>query len=256
MKTRDQKYLPLYQLTNNKTGQTWTVRGWNNLQRETGITSNFTAVQKSKKWSAVKLDNGAEWDERTYRTNRSSAYHQERREKGLTQKHENHKSTDFRYDQVLRKKFGIGFHQFNVLFEQQNGCCYICRKPDTFRTLAVDHNHKTGNVRRLLCTRCNLVLGQVNDSSEILQSMINYLAQTFVLPEDVAIHPKKQEHKRRWRSIVFSPKGIFSSFAKAASAFNVGATTILRWCNEDRGFSAVKEFISLDEAKEKYILVE
>ncbi len=258
MKTRAQKYLPLYRLTNNKTGQTWTIRGWKNLQKETGITSNFTTTQKSKKWSALKIDDGAEWDEVTFRTKRSAAYHQRRRKAGLTQKHENHKSTDYRYDQALRKKFGIGINQFSTLFEQQNGCCYICHTPDTFRTLAVDHDHKTGSVRRLLCSRCNLTLGQVKDDPKILQSMIDYLSQTFVLPEDVPVCPKNQEDKRRWRSIVSTPRGTFSSFECAAKAFNVGNTTVLRWCSDSgrEGFTAIKEFASLNEARKKYNLVE
>ena len=46
------------------------------------------------------------------------------------------------------------------LLDAQNGCCAICLKPESYfkRRLAVDHNHKTGKVRGLLCFRCNKFL--------------------------------------------------------------------------------------------------
>lgn len=43
------------------------------------------------------------------------------------------------------------------LYDKQKGCCYICGKHESnfAKRLAVDHNHKTGRVRGLLCYRCN-----------------------------------------------------------------------------------------------------
>jgi hypothetical protein len=76
----------------------------------------------------------------------------------------------------LKRKYGIGIDQYNILLEIQNNTCYICGKSEVLnKSLAVDHNHETGKVRGLLCYRCNTALGFVEEKVEILQNMINYL---------------------------------------------------------------------------------
>lgn len=62
------------------------------------------------------------------------------------------------------------------MLEEQNGRCAICLcKPRTKR-LAVDHNHKTGKVRGLLCSRCNHgLLGYAHDSVEMLLRAYEYV---------------------------------------------------------------------------------
>lgn len=52
--------------------------------------------------------------------------------------------------------------------------CEICGK-DIIDTLHMDHNHSTGKFRGLLCKKCNLGLGNFNDSPELLQKAIEYL---------------------------------------------------------------------------------
>ena len=61
--------------------------------------------------------------------------------------------------------------------EKQNYCCAICKTHSDLlpRNLAVDHCHTTGKVRGLLCTNCNIGLGMLKDSSEILNLAIKYL---------------------------------------------------------------------------------
>ncbi len=61
------------------------------------------------------------------------------------------------------------------MFDEQDGKCMICKKPPRSRKLAVDHNHQTGEVRSLLCTKCNTALGLVNEDKEILFMMLEYL---------------------------------------------------------------------------------
>lgn len=74
------------------------------------------------------------------------------------------------------KKYGITLGEYNVLDESQNGLCAICRNPqNNKKNLSVDHNHKTGKVRGLLCHKCNVGLGMANDNVEVLESMISYL---------------------------------------------------------------------------------
>ena len=61
------------------------------------------------------------------------------------------------------------------MVKEQEGLCLICKtKP---KLLYVDHCHKTKKVRGLLCSRCNLCLGQWEDNTEYLEQAINYLNQ-------------------------------------------------------------------------------
>lgn len=77
----------------------------------------------------------------------------------------------------LLRHYGITLEQYNQMFEAQNGVCAICGQPEILfnKSLAVDHDHKTGKIRALLCGNCNHALGKFKDSQEILQSAINYL---------------------------------------------------------------------------------
>ena len=77
----------------------------------------------------------------------------------------------------LKSNFGITLEDYNRMFEEQEGCCAICRKhqSDIKRALAVDHDHETGEVRGLLCHKCNSTIGFANDDLEILSNAIGYL---------------------------------------------------------------------------------
>jgi hypothetical protein len=58
------------------------------------------------------------------------------------------------------------------LVARQKGLCAICNEP---KDLCIDHDHKTGQVRGLLCTNCNLGIGNLKDDPEILRKAIAYL---------------------------------------------------------------------------------
>jgi hypothetical protein len=76
----------------------------------------------------------------------------------------------------LRIKFNITLEQYNELFYSQNRKCAICEDEcKTGRKLAVDHDHKTGKIRGLLCMNCNNALGKFKDSTDLLTSAISYL---------------------------------------------------------------------------------
>jgi hypothetical protein len=80
---------------------------------------------------------------------------------------------------VLAREHGITIEQYNWMLEAQGGMCAICGgAPKENRKLAVDHDHKTGRIRGLLCHKCNTSLGGFQDSPDILRSAIRYLKRT------------------------------------------------------------------------------
>lgn len=89
-----------------------------------------------------------------------------------------HKSSDQRKKAHLRtlKRYGITAEDYDHMFAEQNGLCAICGRPDS-RALSVDHDHETGKVRGLLCSKCNFLLGYADDDPEILTRAIEYLAE-------------------------------------------------------------------------------
>ena len=73
-------------------------------------------------------------------------------------------------------RFGITLEQTKTLWiAQDKGKCVICKKQLNWFRMHVDHDHKTGKVRGLLCGNCNLALGLLKDSKESLLSAIHYL---------------------------------------------------------------------------------
>lgn len=80
----------------------------------------------------------------------------------------------------LRFLYGITLEQYNGMVERQGGVCAICGQPPTSATpgrrLHVDHDHKSGVIRGLLCGRCNTGIGSLQESPEILSRAILYLS--------------------------------------------------------------------------------
>ena len=74
-------------------------------------------------------------------------------------------------------KYGLTIEEYNQMFQAQGGACAICRRTQftLCRSLAVDHCHKTGRVRGLLCTGCNLALGGFEDCPIRLDQAAFYL---------------------------------------------------------------------------------
>ena len=76
----------------------------------------------------------------------------------------------------LKKLYGITVQEYDKMLKKQKGKCAICgKKPDKIR-LAVDHCHRTGKVRGLLCNSCNLGIGKLGDTIDRLKKVINYLS--------------------------------------------------------------------------------
>lgn len=80
---------------------------------------------------------------------------------------------DRRTWKVRAWRYGLTEDELTAMWDAQDYRCAICRKMT--RTPSVDHCHETGQVRGLLCQKCNIMLGQANDSAQRLQAAIDYL---------------------------------------------------------------------------------
>lgn len=81
----------------------------------------------------------------------------------------------------LKKSFGLTVERYQAMHDAQDGRCAICGQVETMerggkvRWLAVDHDHKDGHVRELLCSGCNVGLGNFGDDPARLRAAAEYL---------------------------------------------------------------------------------
>lgn len=80
------------------------------------------------------------------------------------------------------KKYGLTEEDYYILFEKQNGQCAICGSEGSptgvdKNRLVVDHDHDSGMVRSLLCSKCNTGLGMFLDRSENIEKAAAYLRE-------------------------------------------------------------------------------
>lgn len=75
----------------------------------------------------------------------------------------------------LWTQYGITLADYEKMFNKQSGVCAICGQPPLDKALVVDHDHKTGKVRGLLCCLCNTMLGFAAESTKVLELAAQYL---------------------------------------------------------------------------------
>jgi hypothetical protein len=73
----------------------------------------------------------------------------------------------------LARSYGLSWEEYKALAARQGGACAICKKSG--QRLFVDHCHKTGRVRGLLCNRCNIGLGYYQDDPRLMRTAMEYL---------------------------------------------------------------------------------
>jgi len=78
---------------------------------------------------------------------------------------------------AIKYKFKMTSTEYKKLYDEQGGKCALCEthESDLTKKLCVDHCHKTGNIRGLLCLRCNSSLAQFGDNVKGLKKALNYL---------------------------------------------------------------------------------
>ena len=85
----------------------------------------------------------------------------------------------------LKKKYDLTVEEFEAMLEKQGGRCanpgclsdYSVTNQSGIKNFSVDHDHKTGAVRALLCQSCNLAMGNCRDSSRVAAGLASYAAR-------------------------------------------------------------------------------
>ena len=98
-------------------------------------------------------------------------------QKKCKQKHKERVTKELR-SHWLRFNYGIDVEYYNQLLSKQNGKCAICGKTPDKINLSVDHDHKTGKIRGLLCKDCNFGIAHFKDNIILLGGAIDYLKKT------------------------------------------------------------------------------
>jgi hypothetical protein len=87
------------------------------------------------------------------------------------------------FEWKLKRQYGITVEQFEQMMEEQGGCCKVCGRPPSEinghrhkKRLHVDHDHKTGQVRGLLCNSCNVAAGCLGDDIGVMYALIDHIS--------------------------------------------------------------------------------
>jgi hypothetical protein len=76
-------------------------------------------------------------------------------------------------DAYLRRKYGITLDDYNRMYAAQAGRCACCGAEEL---LVVDHCHKTGRVRKLLCGRCNTLIGMMGEDAGLARKVAQFMS--------------------------------------------------------------------------------
>lgn len=133
-------------------------------------------MKKKKCWRCKKIKDSSEfYTHKTKKDGLSSECRSCNKER-LLDYYQKNKSIliDYRY----RHMYGITKKEKDEMYKKQKGLCAICHnKMKLPHDCHVDHDHKTGKIRKLLCRDCNHFIGKAKDDIQILKSAIDYLVR-------------------------------------------------------------------------------
>jgi len=130
-------------------------------------------IEKSRQLDKVYYSNKIELKRESAR----NSYYRNRSEKINKMKIVYNNNKQKYKSKALFKKYGITLIQYNDMRVAQNFSCSICKKQEKGKSLSVDHCHKTGNIRGLLCSNCNTAIGLLMDDCSIIDSASAYVSK-------------------------------------------------------------------------------
>lgn len=81
--------------------------------------------------------------------------------------------------QARKRNYGMIQAEYDAMLEKQHGKCACCGRSNSksgrYAPLFVDHDHKTGKIRGLLCHQCNIALGMLGDSQDRIEQLLAYI---------------------------------------------------------------------------------
>ena len=83
----------------------------------------------------------------------------------------------------LKRNYGISIEHYEQLLENQGGVCAVCGTSNwggAYGKPHVDHDHTTGVVRGILCVRCNVAIGLMDDSPDRALEIVSYLRKFII----------------------------------------------------------------------------
>lgn len=137
---------------------------------------NKQAVKKYQQTAKGKITQKRA-NQKPMRKAKNKIYRRSTKGKATRRKYQNkHYNPQERRKRSFKYLYNITLENYDKMFENQNGVCAICGKiNECGRRLAVDHCHKTGKIRGLLCIRCNIWLGKFENYCDLFKKFEKYL---------------------------------------------------------------------------------
>lgn len=121
---------------------------------------------------------------------RVNAYHRSRRAKPEVKRADR--------SAYLKRKYGITIERYDELLASQGGECAICgREPRPDISLHLDHDHESGQLRGILCFRCNNALGDFDDDVSLLRAAVRYVESYLPVEDEMALIRERVRRLRR-----------------------------------------------------------
>lgn len=157
---------------------------FNDYRRNYNLENKEKVKEKNKKYNVLTRIRRQEWTAQDRKEN-PERY----KEYGIKYNHLNY--VQYQAKRTARK-YGLSYDDYIEMIKLSNDKCAICNqeekrrlgKQEKLTQLSIDHNHKTGKVRDLICYGCNLIIGYAEDDIQLLKNAINYLEKHKYIMDD------------------------------------------------------------------------
>lgn len=100
----------------------------------------------------------------------------------------------------LTRRYGVSIKEYSEILASQNNVCAICSSLEPkgrYSSFNIDHDHKTGKVRGLLCSNCNMGIGSFREDVEVIKKVISYLSNGSLASKTIDTHTEEIKQMER-----------------------------------------------------------